>query len=712
MPIDASPSGTLDIENATLRSRNIASLTNMVAGNDVIRGAAAPTLEVYGDPSHGGTEPTLELVSNTSNTVSTTFTRLTSNAGVFSIQSGTAGTADSKADITFASIGGNTEHMRIQGSSGRLGIGTTDPSYTRLDVRALGTGGNSTQWIAGSFGGTGTNDRVVVGALNGAAVVGAHNSTLSAWASLYLGDPTYQHTIVDSAVGIGTAAPVTKLGVKTDAAASPGAAWSHNEFMVGRHGPNTNTQSLGVAIGTDHGNAGSSVGTIWCMRPQITWNVLKLLGDKVELSSVATNGVTVNGSVVTSDDRLKTDEALIKNATSTLMKLKPQTYNKHKNLPNSKDESQIDNAGIPYNKSGMESGLMVQDVYYDAPELKHLVLLSDDAIPRETKPEEPVPGDLQQDPDYSDWGVRPSNLNYTGLTPYVIKSIQEINTELPRHKTKIDGIPFSNISAYHNLIVSKDSAVRLSNTYNDKTVYGVISETEASTDDSEVLVNYQGDGKVWVINTSNIQAGDYITTSNVGGYGMKQGTDYTMNYTLAKSTITCDFTQPHIAEKRKIQKLQDVTYWSVTTNVDISKKRYDFIASNNVNLVTTTTETHYSNVTVEELTGNNVYSNITTQEYSALDSDKQNNYTEVLETKYFLISTREYSLDPRNETSNVIVRQEYVDVLDGNGQVQWEDTGNTVPMYELRYLNSDGIQTDEANAVYKAALIECTFKTG
>ena len=60
----------------------------------------------------------------------------------------------------------------------------------------------------------------------------------------------------------------------------------------------------------------------------------------------------------------------------------------------------------------------------------------------------------------------------------------------------------------------------------------------------------------------------------------------------------------------------------------------------------------------------------------------------------------------------MIVRQEYVDVLDGNGQLQWEDTGNTVSMYELRYINSDGIQIDAANAVYKAALIDCTFKTG
>jgi hypothetical protein len=126
MPIQAEPDGTLDVENATLRSRNIVSLTNMVAGNDEVRSSAAPTLEVYGDPSHGGTEPTLELVSNTSNTVSTTFTRLTSNAGVFTIQSGTDGTADSKGDIAFSSVGGTTERMRIQGSTGNVGIGKTE----------------------------------------------------------------------------------------------------------------------------------------------------------------------------------------------------------------------------------------------------------------------------------------------------------------------------------------------------------------------------------------------------------------------------------------------------------------------------------------------------------------------------------------------------------------------------------------------------------
>ena len=148
MPIDASPSGTLDIENATLRSRGIVGLTNMVAGNDEVRSLGAPTLEVYGDPSQGGNEATLELVSNTAAGSASSFTRLTSNAGVLSIQSGVDDTADSKGDIVFSSIGGDSEHMRIVGTTGNVEVGNnlTVSGNTRLegDINMLHTSNTAT----------------------------------------------------------------------------------------------------------------------------------------------------------------------------------------------------------------------------------------------------------------------------------------------------------------------------------------------------------------------------------------------------------------------------------------------------------------------------------------------------------------------------------------------------------------------------------------
>ena len=141
MPIAANPDGVLDIENATLRSREIATLSNFVAGNDEIRSSGAPVLEVYGDPANvGGLLPTLELVSNTASVTGTSFTRFTSNAGVFTLQSGTGGDADSKGDIAFSSVGGDTEHMRIQGSTGNVGIGTDNPGFP-LDVQFTGDTG-------------------------------------------------------------------------------------------------------------------------------------------------------------------------------------------------------------------------------------------------------------------------------------------------------------------------------------------------------------------------------------------------------------------------------------------------------------------------------------------------------------------------------------------------------------------------------------------
>ena len=73
--------------------------------------------------------------------------------------------------------------------------------------------------------------------------------------------------------------------------------------------------------------------------------------------------ITATGSVnANSDDRLKENETLITNAIDTIQKLRPELYDKKPSFDNTDS-----------NKWIRESGLMAQDVWQNAPELRHLV---------------------------------------------------------------------------------------------------------------------------------------------------------------------------------------------------------------------------------------------------------------------------------------------------------------------------------------------------
>jgi hypothetical protein len=97
----------------------------------------------------------------------------------------------------------------------------------------------------------------------------------------------------------------------------------------------------------------------------------------------------------TSDARVKSNSEIIVNSLDTLSKLKPYMYEKN---------------GL------MESGFIAQDIYYDAPELRHLVQLGKDAKPNETKNE----------PNYEDWGEEHAKLDYVGLISYTVAAINEL----------------------------------------------------------------------------------------------------------------------------------------------------------------------------------------------------------------------------------------------------------------------------------------------
>ena len=61
-----------------------------------------------------------------------------------------------------------------------------------------------------------------------------------------------------------------------------------------------------------------------------------------------------------------------------------------------------------------ESGLIAPGIYYDAPELRHLVNRGDNELDEEGN-SIPTSIEPQQDPDYSSWDKDPASVNYIGL---------------------------------------------------------------------------------------------------------------------------------------------------------------------------------------------------------------------------------------------------------------------------------------------------------
>jgi hypothetical protein len=277
-----------------------------------------------------------------------------------------------------------------------------------------------------------------------------------------------------------------------------------------------------------------------------------------------------------------------------------------------------------------------------------------------------------------------------------------------QHRTFIKDVPFSQAKDLEGLIVSSDQnkyikmsggieagsnaittneslpVVSLSTTTNDKKCFGVISASEdperrqeeygsfvsvnkKEKGDTRVYINSVGEGAIWVSNIGgNLESGDYITTSNVAGYGQKQTDDVLHNFTVAKITMDCDFepvTQP-IQIIRK--EMGDVNYWVKTT---------------------------YENVTEEE------YSNLVDENRQIVDGVYQKITKEESETE--------------QEGWELEVRQELVNALDEHGQIQWEDhPTETEKAYKIRYLDASGVETDEENAVHIAAFVGCTYHCG
>jgi hypothetical protein len=95
--------------------------------------------------------------------------------------------------------------------------------------------------------------------------------------------------------------------------------------------------------------------------------------------------------------------------------------------------------------------------------------------------------------------------------------------------------------------------VTLSSKTSDKAVFGVVVSEDPLPKDHWYMaeegerfggVNALGEGRVWVTNLNgDIEAGDYITTSDLPGYGQLQNDDLLHSSTLGKAIETVDWGQ-------------------------------------------------------------------------------------------------------------------------------------------------------------------------
>ena len=146
--------------------------------------------------------------------------------------------------------------------------------------------------------------------------------------------------------------------------------------------------------------------------------------------NVQNGNIYSNGTQLSSDDRVKSDEVFITNALSTVKKIQPQEYNKW---------NTIDYASASNATSVKESGIIAQELYIDVPELRHLVVLpagSDSNAIEQSASNYTTYNDLQNDPVWPEWSGDSSNansiayVNYTGLIPYTIEAIKELSDKL------------------------------------------------------------------------------------------------------------------------------------------------------------------------------------------------------------------------------------------------------------------------------------------
>jgi hypothetical protein len=294
-----------------------------------------------------------------------------------------------------------------------------------------------------------------------------------------------------------------------------------------------------------------------------------------------------------------------------------------------------------------------------------------------------------------------------------------------QHRTFIKDIPFTQAEELEGLIVSADNnkyikmsggieagsnaittneslpVVSLSTIVNDKKCFGVISasedpetrqevhgnfvsDQEKELGDTRVYINSVGEGAIWVVNTNgSLESGDYITTSNVAGYGQKQDSEFLANYTVAKITMDCDFNP----QDQPIQRIKqsNVIETHYTGMVPVVKPvPYEWVTT------TVTADDEWSNVSVSP-------SDVTYAEWSNLEANVQNTYTLTYTQTSNVVYDVKYT---KTTTANVTQSDTWDKVYIDPPNVSYEEwsnlEANVQNTYTLTYTMTTKVEATEA----------------
>ena len=121
-----------------------------------------------------------------------------------------------------------------------------------------------------------------------------------------------------------------------------------------------------------------------------------------------------------SDDRLKVNERYLTDGLDVIKRLKPQVYDKRPDLVENMIEQGYDSTSV----ERKEVGFIAQDIYYQVPELRHIVSVGGGTVPDSNVV---ISDDPTVDPDYSSWSNVAAGIHYTEVIPYNTAAIQELS---------------------------------------------------------------------------------------------------------------------------------------------------------------------------------------------------------------------------------------------------------------------------------------------